>query len=174
MTDATDDFNRANGSLGANWIDSPSLSGLVIASNAVSSVGATWKLAYWNPATNTFANDQHSQVTTGTDIDGAVVRHQSGVSSCYLAFASAGQVFVYRLDSPSTFTLLGSSAVSTVTPGDTLALIATGTSLQAFVNGTSATSIFTDATYASGQPGIAANNGTLDNWAGGPTLAQRP
>ena len=170
MTDATDDFNRANGSLGTNWVDSTTLTGLTIVSNQANSAGATWKAAYWNPATNTFANDQHSQITLVGDFAGAIVRHQSGSSSGYLAFANigTGQILLYRLDS-GTFNLLTTSASGLgFGPGDTITADIVGTTLRGLLNGVSQVSTV-EATYSSGQPGIAANNTSLDNFAGGPT-----
>lgn len=169
----TDDFNRANGALGANWVDSPTLTGLTIVSNAANSAGASWKWAYWKPSTNTFNNDQSSQITltsvgAGT-FGGPVVRHQTnGTSSGYFGFVNAGtsQAFIYRSDS-GTFTQLNLVPSVTVNIGDTIALNATGSTLTLSVNGVTKVTT-TDATYTSGQPGIAVNNTSVDNFLAGP------
>ena len=171
MADVTDDFNRANGSLGLNWVDSPTLTGLSITSNKAGTAVAAWSLAYWNPATNTVANDQHSQIAVGAGFCGAIVRHQIGaLSNAYIAFAFApsgtAQVLIYRIDSGS-FNLLATGSPFVLATGDILALTVTGSNLVATVNSvTQATA--TDATYTAGSPGIAANNGNLDDWAAGP------
>ena len=176
MTDATDNFNRANGPLGSNWVDSPSFTGLSIVSNAANSASANWMMAYWNPSTNTFANDQHSDVSVVANntvsFVGPVVRHQlSGVSSSgYFAFAvlqSGGQqVLLYRFDT-GTFALLGAGPITAINPGDIISLVVSGSSFAGLLNGVSQITA-SDATYTSGQPGIAAYINSLDNWVGGP------
>jgi hypothetical protein len=165
----SDNFNRADGALGSNWLNSPTLSGLTIVSNAVNSAGATWKTAYWNQAVNAFAANQSSQVTIPVAAAGvftaAVVRHQAAASSYYFAFVNAGtnQGLIYRSDA-GTFVNLVIQPSVTVVAGDTLKLEIIGSNLTLYVNGV-AKAVATDATYATGQPGISANNGTIDNFA---------
>ena len=168
---ATDNFNRANGPLGSNWIASPSFTGLAIVSNAANAASASLMAAYWNPATNTFPNDQVAQVTVVTVTSafaGPIVRHQAGTSSFYLAFenVSSNQVQIFRSDS-GTVTQIGVATVGGLANGDVLSLSVAGTTLTASVNGVAKVTA-TDATYSSGQPGIAANNGSGDDWSAGP------
>jgi hypothetical protein len=177
VTDVTDNFNRADGSLGSNWVDSPSFTGLSVISNTAGTAASAWSMAYWNPATNTFANDQTASVKcgpqTGTNYMGPIVRHQPGVSSGYFVFRNPGSgpsggPYLYRLDNGA-FTLLSTPAVI-VLVGDTLGLGIVGSVLTIYVNGSSAAT-FTDTTYTSGQPGIAAFAATLDDFLAGPIVS---
>jgi hypothetical protein len=166
----SDNFNRANGSLGSPWINSPSLTGLAIASNQVTMGSAAWALAYWDPAVNAAPADQWASVvcSAGTFM-GPVVRHQSGASSGYMCFYNgnaSGLIYLYSFTG-GTFNFL-SNAVGSCNIGDTLTLQAVGSTLRVLVNGVS-TGTFTDTTYSSGQPGIAAQQGTLDNFSAGTT-----
>ena len=171
VTTATDDFNRANGALGTNWVAGPSFAAPTITSNTAGSSSGVFTIAYWNPATNTFQNDQFSQVTMISGSSPAVVvRHQPGVSSGYMALATgltAGSgIDIYKFTAGS-FTLLNSGASFTPNPGDVLKLTVTGTTLVATVNGTTRNTI-TDATFGSGSPGIGTFNAAVDDWSGGP------
>jgi hypothetical protein len=177
MTDVTDNFNRADGSLGSNWLNTLDVSGtpLAIASNAVTAQGAN-VVAYWNPAVNTFSADQHAQVTYVTansgNFGGVLVRHDvTGHSNFYLYYENGPNDNLYRFDSGSFTQIHGTSGGSAVA-GDVVRLEVAGTTFTMKRNGTTRTTQ-TDATYSSGQPGLGAFQGgeKLDDWSGGPIVA---
>jgi hypothetical protein len=166
MVDVTDDFNRANGALGSNWVAGPSFSAPTIVSSQAAGGGASaWWIAYWNPTSNTFSNDQHAQISPVSGLYGVIVRHQASTSSGYLYFKNVAQDLLYRIDSGS-FNLLTSTTTAAATTS--VRLDATGTTLTCSADGTT-TITFTEGTYTSGQPGMALNDtAVLDNFLGGP------
>jgi hypothetical protein len=169
MTDVTDNFNRANGSLGGNWTAETGFTGLTIASNAVTQVAASWAVSTWNAATNTFQNDQHVQCTATTVISGIVLRWQTGLQNGYLCFANTdGHPYLYRVDS-GTFNLLQNTG--TVAAGNTLSCSVVGQTFTVAVNGSTQFSFTDTLHYGSGAPGVAAyNNGVVDDFVAGPIV----
>lgn len=180
MTDRTDNFNRANGGLGANWTaltDANVTDTLTIVSNAVTGTAINLDSAsYWSA--DTFQNDQYSQCvvagTLGGDNMGPTVRNQATGTKRYEydGGVSSGQT-LYYYDGATGWNTLASSGG--ITNGDTLRLEVTGTSLVCKDNG-SQTLTATDATLSSGAPGMHANpqfttNCNMDDWLGGPITA---
>jgi hypothetical protein len=168
MTDVTDNFNRANGAFGSDWLDSTEFtaaSGGVfgIVSNAAKVTGGSnWQAAYWNPASNTFSADQHAQITLVGNSGGPVVRHQATHSSGYLVIQNNG---IYRFDNAS-FTNLTTGSSPT---GSTIQLSATGSTISSVLG--AGTGSASDTTYPSGQPGLACDaTGSVDDWGGGPVV----
>jgi hypothetical protein len=167
----TDNFNRANGSLGANWTDL--LNGLVITSNLCDGASGALNVGYWSA--NSVAAYQYSQiVSAGTFIGqlfGPAVRC-SETDNCYwLAVNSAANTATIRLLSSGSGSAIGSAiSIATVAAGQTFRLEVDGTTLRSYRNGTLLDTI-TDATHSSGQPGIVIQaNGEFDradNWEGG-------
>lgn len=177
MTDRTDDFNRANGGLGANWTaltDANVTDTLAIVSNTAR--GTTLNLdsaSYWSA--DTFANDQYSEcvvaATTGGDNLGPTVRNQATGTKRYEYDVgnSAGQTLFYYDGATGWNTLASGGGIFN---GHTFRLEVTGTSLVCKDNGLT-TLTATDATLSSGAPGIHANpqfttSCTIDDWLGGP------
>lgn len=177
MADATDNFNRANGGLGANWTQSPSLGALAITSNQVTGPSSTAGAAWWNA--DAFNDDQYSQITLSDLVDDApevIVRHQASESDFYSAQVQVGnQQVAYRRWNDGTPTQIGTSGGGSApwVDGDTVRLEVTGTSLQAFRNGAAIGSPVTDSTYTSGAPGfyVLDNQDKVDDWIGGPIAA---
>jgi hypothetical protein len=172
----TDNFNRADGGLGSNWVSSPSWPGLEIVSNRYQwTIGGTWNGAYWNPSVNTFANDQFAEATVTGHHIGIVIRHQAASTSCYLASIQGGNnVDLWRIDSGG-FTGLGGQSVA-ATDGHVLRIEAVGSTIIVKLDGATVITV-SDATYASGQPGIASYTNTPaygDNWSAGPTAGGAP
>jgi hypothetical protein len=169
-----DNFNRANGALGANWTNSPSLTGLQISGNqVVSSPTSTFLAAYWNA--NPFANDQSAQVDVfgaNGNSAGAVVRHQVGSSSFYAYLLNlSGDGFYIRYDSGTINILLTETGAGTghVSP-TSVALRAVGSTLIASIAGADRPSV-TDTHYTSGYPGILCYNNPADNFVASPFVS---
>jgi hypothetical protein len=164
---ASDNFNRADGSLGSNWIDSSDFTGgtMGIVSNQVVNSGAVWRVAYWDAYVGNFANDQFSQVTkTASGLCGVVVRHQCGVNTHSSGYLLASDGSLYSFDGIVLTLLASGSMPSTV--GTVYKLEIIGSTLNGYANGTLAVTV-TDTTYTVGQPGIAIHDGAVDDFAAG-------
>ncbi len=167
---ASDNFNRADaGSLGANWTEITN--GFKIASNQADVVNSGPKqAAFYTGAAST--NDQFSQSTAqGSPFQwGVGVRlANAGGLDGYVAMAGggAGNINIYRFDNgtPTNMTL-GSDSLAA---GDVVKITVSGTTITAYKNGVQSVQA-TDATYASGQPGIYGEFSGFDihdDWSGG-------
>ncbi len=195
---ATDDFNRADGAIGSNWLyirDTAWTGGTTprIASNKAISSNAQathYQVIRW-AGSGTFSNDQYSKITVG-DLQfysadyrvGVVVRCSTDTDAnadfyaLWLAMDQASGVdHTLTLDKVVNGTL---TTLDTRTPvfsnGDTLELEALGGTLYAYKNGTLIYSI-ADASLTTGKPGLlfagdgSTVTGTGDNWDGGDVLA---
>ena len=172
-TAPSDDFNRANGSLGANW-SAVSDGALSISSQAVIGTSAT---AGAIRTAETYTSDQSSQIqTTATQLSGGqwigpTVRTQNGGQNTYLGiyFWNSGspQLRLYKRIS-GTWIQLGSSYNSgALAAGTTLQLAAAGSTISFLQNGVSRISV-TDTSISGGAPGIMTfGQGKADNWVGG-------
>ncbi len=171
---ASDNFARANGSLGSNWTDM-SVGGLEITSQAVAGSNSDNSGDIW--AANPFGGNQFSQVqVTSTQLSGGqwigpAVRAQTGGQSLYLGIYwwnnGSPQLRLYLLSSGS-WTQLGSSYNSgALAAGTTLELTATGTTISFLDNNVPVITV-TDSTLTGGAPGIMSfGTGQVDNWSGG-------
>lgn len=158
---ATDNFNRADGGLGANWTTVTGEGSPAIVSNVVQT-GATGtdSLAYYNAAT--WPNDQYSAVklvTAATAFcgNGPVVRAAAGADTYYQLegnFAGSGPAaglrLLKRVAGTGTQLVQNSYAWSA---GDTARLEIIGTTLTGYINGVSRITA-TDAALASGNAGL--------------------
>lgn len=161
MTDATDDFNRANGALGADW---NILSGTPqINTNGWLGAG----IANW--ASDTFDNDQYSEITGATLLSGSggpACRMQDVDNLYYIFHDGSTTVGLWRKLAGG-FTQLDSFS-GTVNNTSVLRITATGTNIKAFLD-TVEVCDATDASFASGGVGILSNGGArYDSWLGGP------
>lgn len=158
MTSASDTFQRANGGLGANWT-AWSWSGAVpaqIASLAATGGSGTTSGDYWSASS--FTPNQVAQVTVGVvppsgSWTGVTVR-QTGTGTGYLGLWFQGQFFLFNENGTGGPPQIGSAVSGTLSPGDTIAISAIGTTITVLHNGTAVITA-TDSTYASGNPGIA-------------------
>ena len=176
----TDDFNRADGGLGANW-SAVSDGALSISSQAVLGTSAT---AGDIRVGETYAGDQSSQVeVTSTQLSGGqwigpAVRMQPGGQDLYLGiyFWNNGtqQLRLYKR-SAGTWIQLGSSFNSGALPAGTqLKLTAIGSTISFLQNGLARVTA-TDSTVIGGAPGIMTfGTAKADNWVGGGASSSPP
>ena len=191
-TPVLDDFNRANGSLGASWTDVITVgdSALTISSNQVTGSGTAFCSGYWN--VGQFGARQEAYVTVATKVAntencGVYVRLVSpgtaGVDGYYVETvtqAGTDQIKVFRIDN-GVFTTIGSTINQEWTAGDILRFYANGSVLQVFVISggveTQAGSDYSDTTYQTGgYIGMDCENttGRLDSFGGGTVPARMP
>ena len=169
----SDNFNRANGTLGAGWTDM-SDGGMAISSQVV----AGTKSAYSGDMRTgeTYASDQSSQIeVTSTQLSGgqwlgAAVRAQNSGQNLYLGlyFWNSGtpELMLYKRISGN-WTQLGSSSFQgALAAGTQLTLSVTGSKLTFSQNGVARITA-TDTSLTGGAPGIMAyGSPKADNWVG--------
>ena len=171
----SDNFNRANGPLGANW--TPAFGAMVIVSDAYAGNAAGQDSAsYWNAST--FTADQYSQavLTLNDNISQAGVLVRGSLNNGYYCIASANQyIQIIKLVSSSRI-VIASTNTYIWHSGDVMRLDAYGSTLRCLING-AAKLTATDSAISTGQPGIAAEDNTrsatgtnwsADNWTGLP------
>lgn len=160
---ASDDFNRANGALGADWASF--FGGITVSGNAALG-GSLVSAARWTAST--FAADHWSEATisgfaSGTTYPGVAVRLDASGNGYYIAIDS-GNAYVQRLTGGVEFSIATRS--TSWANGDVMRLEVVGTTLKVFKNGTQVGTDVTDATYSSGQPGLFCYGAaTVDGWS---------
>ena len=170
----SDDFNRADGGLGANWAD-VSDGGLSISSQAL--VGSSAGVAGDIWTGQTYAGDQYSQVAvtstqlTGGQWIGPAVRVQNGGQDTYLGiyFWNSGspQLRLYERTAGTWAQLGGSYNSGPLAAGTQLKLVAVGSEISFLQNGVVRIEV-TDNSLTGGAPGIIAFGAArADNWSGG-------
>jgi hypothetical protein len=171
---ASDDFNRADGALGANWT-ATSDGGMAIASQQVIGTAAQVRGNTWTAST--FGGDQYSEVqVTSTQLTGAqwigpAVRVQNGGQNAYVGIYNwnSGSPLLQVFErSGGSWAQLGSSySISPLAAGTKLRLTVVGNSISFMVNGVQRIGV-TDSSFTSGAPGIMAfDSASADNWSGG-------
>ncbi len=178
---ATDDFSRADGSLGPNWTDMND-GGMAVASQQV--VGTSSSYSGDIRSAETYASDQYSQIEiTSTQLSGGqwigtAVRAQNGGQDLYLGlyFWNYGNpVLMLFTRVGGGWTQLGSTYSSgALTAGTQLQLSATGSDLTFSENG-AALITARDTTLTGGAPALMAyGTPTADNWSGGDSSSLAP
>ena len=173
-TSASDDFSRADGSLGPNWTNI-SDGGLAITSQAVAGTAAAGVSGDIRTA-ETYASDQYSQVTvTSTQLTagqwiGPMVRAQNSGQSAYVGiynWSNGNPVLMLFERSGSNWTQLGSTYNSgPLSAGAQLEVTAIGSTISFLLNGVTRISA-TDTSLTGGAPGIMSyGTGQVDNWSG--------
>jgi hypothetical protein len=178
---ATDDFNRADGGLGANWTTTTSEDAPLISTNeARNSTGVlTGGGARYTGALTgggAWPNDQYAEVIIGSVVStttdegvGGACRIASGAKTHYLVQGNTHETRIYKVVAGA-FTQLGSDGPAVAT-GDKLRLICSGTSISATKNGTTIIGPVTDSDIASGDAGIwctpNGGPGTANSFEGG-------
>jgi len=173
-TSASDNFNRADGGLGANWT-AISDGGMAIASQQV--IGTVGALTGDTWAADTFASDQYSTVdVTSTQLSadqwvGPAVRLQNGGQSGYVGLYSwnggSPQLLLFKRTSGSWAQLGSPYSTGPLAAGTQLELVAVGDTISFLENGVQRIGV-EDSSFTGGAPGIMAYSaGTVDNWSGG-------
>ena len=169
-----DDFNRADGGLGAGWA-AMNDGGLAIVSQEV--VGTASADAGDIRVAESYGSDQYSQIeVTSTQLSGGqwvgpTVRSQNGGQDTYVGiyFWNSGspQLRLYKRTAGA-FTQLGSSYDSGPLPAGTkLTVTAVGSTISFQQDGVTRIAV-TDSTLTGGAPGVMTHDtATGDNWVGG-------
>ena len=172
-TSASDDFNRADGGLGANWTaisdGAMSIASQQVIGTAAKVTGDTW-------TANTFGGDQYSEVQvistsmSGIQWVGPAVRVQNGGQDGYVgiySWNSGSPVVELFKRSGGGWAQVGAYNSGPLAAGTKLRLVALGNSISFMVNGVQRIGI-TDSSFSSGAPGIMAfDSATADNWTAG-------
>jgi hypothetical protein len=173
-TSASDNFARADGSLGPNWTDI-SDGGLAISSGAViGKVGSVTGDAW---TANSFGGDQFSQVAvtstqlTGGQWIGPAVRVQNSGQNAYLGMynwnSGSPQLILFKRSGGGWAQISAAVSISPLAAGTQLQLTAVGSAISLFENGIEVVSA-TDSSITGGAPGIMAyGNGQAGSWSGG-------
>jgi hypothetical protein len=169
---ATDNFNRANGSLGPNWT-ATSDGAMVISSDMVAggSSGNTGDIR----TAESYTSDQYSQMQvtsapTGGQWIAVAVRAQNSGQNAYagLYFGNNGtpELMLFQRSS-GTWNQLGTYASGALPAGTLLRITAVGNTIAFLENNVVVLSV-TDSSLTGGAPAImASGTATADNWAGG-------
>ena len=183
LLSVSDNFNRANGGLGANWLSSLEGGGAIPAIGSNEYVGqGNSSLALWQTS-DPFPVDQYSEMTLGAQGNplasgkwvGVSVRAKD-TSHHYLLiyFNNAGTytLGMYDKDGAGSFNQLGgfSNLPGPLVAGDVVRLEVEGTTLTAKVNGVTKFTR-TDSKWSYGRPGIQTitsnTEQSINAWAGG-------
>jgi hypothetical protein len=184
MTVASDNFNRADGALGANWHgESPDAAMAIVSQQAVGVSAVSPNSGYWSA--DSFGADQFSQATitvhpaSGKWVGVTVRALADGTEYLLIAFNNSGTdswLLFKRTGGGSSFAQIGSTVVTPIVVSQVMRLEVEGTTVTAKIDGT-AIITQTDSDIASGAPGISNSgvadpaNGALDNWSGGDVTA---
>jgi hypothetical protein len=166
MASYSDDFNRANGPLGANWTVN---TGTFDIFNNLCRCSSGNNSAFWNAASlaDSFSECVSIQVSIGSNYGPACrLQNTSGLLNgyavwCYNPFSSVTSYLYRFVDNVST--QLGSSTTGANSPAR---IEVAGNHIKAYKSGT----VFTetdDFTFASGYVGITGTGGTCDSWSAG-------
>ena len=172
-TPGSDDFNRANGSLGPNWT-ATSDGAMSIASDQV--VGTAGADSGEIRTAETYASDQYSQITvtstplSGTQWVGPAVRMQDNGQDAYVGLyywnSGSPEMMLFSRSSGS-WNQLGSYSSGALPTGTQLRLEAVGNTIAFLENGVQRIAV-SDNSFTGGAPGIMASGAaTADNWSGG-------
>ena len=172
---ASDNFNRADGPLGANWTDI-SDGGMAISSQAVAGTNASGTSGDMRTG-ESYSSNQYSQVEvtssqlTGDQWIGTAVRMQNsgqdGYAGIYYWNNGSPELMLYKRSSGN-WTQLGNAYSSgPLAAGTQLKLMVVGSTLSFLENGVERIAVY-DNSLVNGAPGIIAyGTGKVDNWSGG-------
>jgi hypothetical protein len=172
---ASDDFNRADGSLGGNWSGFGAGAMAISSQAAAGTSGSAVTGASWSASS--FGGDQFSQVAlTSTQLSGGqwiavAVRVQNsgltGYAGLYFWNNGAPQLVLYKRNSGTWSQLGGAYGVAALAAGTQLQITAAGSTVSLLLNGVQRLSA-SDSSITGGAPGIMAyGTAAADNWSGG-------
>ena len=171
----SDDFNRPDGSLGANWTDM-SDGGLTISAQAATGTSASGTSGDMRTA-ESYTSNQYSQVEvtstqlTGWQWIGPAVRTQNGGQDGYVGIYNwnngSPELMLFKR-SAGNWTQLGSAySTGPLAAGTQLKLMVVGSTLSFLENGVERIAAY-DNNLVGGAPGIIAyGTGKVDNWSAG-------
>lgn len=174
-TQATDDFDRANGGLGANWTTANSCTAPDILTNECRADNDP-EGAYWNGYTP--PADQWSETIVGTVLmvtsdngAGPAIRQATGADSKYFSMANFGDKSRLYKVAAGVYTSLGVGG-GAIAIGDALYLEGVGTAIKVKINGAESISVTDSGVTAAGRLALfGANEGavnpTIASWQGG-------
>lgn len=175
---ATDNFNRANGAIGANWTESGGGNdGLNISSNQVASAneGAYDNAMFWNA--NSFNNNQYSKCTLKTigsgNYAGPIVRaNASDFVNAQCREGDAPEVNLYWYNGGA-YTNIATQTSFAWAADDVMILDAEGSDFSFFVDDVEIIGGTNSSAPASGACGLSMYTTTtrLDDWEGGNIIA---
>lgn len=174
---SSDNFNRANGGLGANWttqIGSPAISSNEAYGNSLGNDSYAFESA------GTFGANQFSQATVkaiGSNDWTIVVARASGTAGStngyyFYARATGASSELWKLVAGAYF-LISNTGYGPVAVNDVLRVEVSSTSITVKDNGTQIGTTQTDTSHSSGRPGLGFYPNTsvtaarLDDWSGG-------
>ena len=172
-TTVSDNFDRADGSLGANWTTvSGTAAPMIVSNNLRVGTASAVNSAYWSAST--FGGDQFAQASlpnsSGTQYGPGIAVRLSSTKGYFLWYGnSSNTVSLWRMDSSSSWAQLKQSAALTVSRSSDVWMIrAVGSTISGYQNGKLVVQA-TDTKITSGSPGVwlyySANQ--IDNWSGG-------
>lgn len=157
---ATDAFTRANGQLGANWTvnNASSADGPLIVSNHISSVSGQTRMARYT-AVSAPANQYAQLVFNANDCGPGVRFGGTANASCdgYVYEGDTTNATFQRYDDGSNTVI---QTLTATTAGQTMRAVILGAILRGYINGAQSGTNQTDATYATGDPGVEAFGNT--------------
>jgi hypothetical protein len=178
-TQVSDNFQRANGALGANWTVSDGTWAVLNNSATYTAVGGGDSAALAVYTNGTFSNDQFAQaLITSLGLSGGTigvaVRGSNSVTTAYevdITQPTGSGVGSLRKIISGATTNLNLSCGTNWAIGQVVGLLVVGTNLTMFQNGTVVCTA-TDAAIASGYPGMFGRNGgsgplTVTNFVAG-------
>lgn len=180
---ASDDFNRANGTLGANWTTRTGESAMAVVSNQATPTDSSNNCsAYYSGALiggGAWPADQYAESTLGATLEtatdnggGATVRCATAANTAYFCQSNSVETRIYKAVAGA-YTQLGSDGAAGAV-GSLIRLTASGTSITCAKNGSAVVGPVTDSSIASGNAGIrgssASLNGPVNSWEGGDLL----
>jgi putative esterase len=172
-TSVSDNFNRANGALGGSWTTVAGTAAPRIAGNRLTAgTASTPNSAYWSAST--FGSSQFAQATlpnsSATRSGPGIAVRLSSSRGYFLWYGNAANtVSLWRMDSSTSWTQLGQSAVLTVTPStDVWRITAVGSTIAGYQNGRQVIQA-TDGGVTSGSPGVWLyySSNQVGSWSGG-------
>lgn len=175
MATYSDNFNRADGDIGADYDTLTGLGPMLVVSNAVNGSGAVlYSANAVKISVVDFTADQEATITYTAvglfDFAGPGVRMDAAAGTGYVLNVDGLNSATRRLArlAAGAVTIIGTKNL-TATAGDVLTIRALGTTIAVFKNGTLFDAVV-DTTYADGQPGMFynrenANATRLDNFS---------
>jgi hypothetical protein len=177
----SDNFNRSDGAIGANWSTISTMSEMVISSNTVTNnnPGSAFSGSFYS-AGSFSGSDQYSEaviavVSTDAFNGSGVAIRASGAASGYLAMTSSHASHGVRLQRAGTGWVDIDTAEPRPANGDVLRLEVSGSTVLVKLNGTTRITYNDGTPLTGGAPGVFSFlYGSMDDWSGGDSSGGDP